>query len=84
MKAWIIQVLIALDQCVNALIPGGWADETLSSRAYRMRLKGHKYWGWTASAIDMLFFWQKGHCEQAYLDEMGRRQSPPEQRGWQS
>lgn len=83
MKAWIIQVLIALDQFVNALIPGGWADETLSSRAYRMRVKGHRYWGWTANAIDMMFFWQKGHCEQAYLDELARRQSPPEHRGWQ-
>lgn len=76
MKAWIIQVLIALDQFVNALIPGGWADETLSSRAHRMRVKGQKVWGWTANAIDMLFFWQTGHCEQSYKDEIARRQSP--------
>ena len=83
MKHWIIQVLIAIDQLVNALIPGGWSDESLSSRAHRMRVKGQPVWGWTANAIDMLFFWQRGHCEQSYLDEMGRRQSPPEQRGWQ-
>lgn len=80
MKSWIIQVLIALDQLANALIPGGWADETLSSRAHRMRVKGQPVWGWTANAIDILFFWQIGHCEQSYMDELSRQQSPVEQR----
>lgn len=82
MKNWLLQTLIALDQLANALLRG-WSDETLSARAYRMRLKGQPVWGWTANAIDMLFFWQRSHCKQAYLDEIARRQSPPEQRGWQ-
>lgn len=81
MKAWALQVLIALDQLVNATLRG-WADETLSSRAHRMRVKGHPVWGWTAGAIDLLFFWQDNHCEQSYRDELARRQSPPEVRGW--
>ena len=42
MKAYLLQILIALDQLANTLIPGGWADETLSSRAHRMREKGDR------------------------------------------
>ena len=50
------QILIAIDQLANAMI-GGWADETLSSRAWRenrMRL---------VAFIDCLFFWEKNHCK---------------------
>ena len=75
-----MQVLIALDQLLNTLIPGGWADETLSSRAHRMRVKQQKYWGWTANFIDRLFFWQEGHCEQAYISEVKRLQMHPSAR----
>lgn len=81
MKAWLIQVLIAFDQLANAIIPGGWADETLSSRAHRMRAKRQRVWGWTANAIDRLFFWQRAHCAEAYADEADRMQLPPELRG---
>lgn len=70
-----MQVLIAVDQVLNTLI-GGMADETLSARAHRMREKDHLWWGWTASAIDLLFFWQEEHCRQAWLSEMERRQLP--------
>ena len=72
-----LQVLIAIDQLANSLIPGGWADVTLSSRAHRMRLKGQPVWGWTADAIDKLFFWQSGHCAQAYESERRRAHLPP-------
>ncbi len=81
MKSWLIQILIALDQLANAVIPGGWADETLSSRAHRMRQEKQRVWGWTANAIDWLFFWQPNHCAQAYADELDRMQLPPELRG---
>jgi hypothetical protein len=72
-----LNVVIAADQMVNALLRGD-PDETLSSRAYRMHLKGHPYWGWLANAIDALFFWQRAprHCERAYLSEVERRQFP--------
>lgn len=75
MKQWIAQNLIAFDQQVNALL-GGMADETLSARAYRMQQKGHKHWGWTASFINKLFFWQVNHCRGAWLEEIERRQYP--------
>ena len=72
----LLQILVAIDQLLNA-ITGGYADETLSARAYRMRAKGQPYWGWTANAIDRLFFWQEGHCELAHLAEVKRGQFPP-------
>lgn len=75
---WLHQVVVAIDQVFNALIPGGWADETLSSRAHRMAVKGHRWFGWTAGAINGLFFWQKDHCRSAYESERLRRHLPPE------
>ena len=68
------QVLVALDQLVNALI-GGFADETLSSRAHRRRLRGK---GGVAWVIDHIFFWQNEHCKTAYESELERAQLPPE------
>ena len=70
-----LQALIAIDQLANAIL-GGHADETLSARAHRMREKNHRYWGWTANAIDRLFFWQTAHCQQSYESEWQRRQLP--------
>lgn len=75
------QLLIAIDQVLNVLL-GGLADETLSARAHRMRMKRQKYWGWTADFIDLLFFWQKdeqgkrNHCERSYESEISRRHLP--------
>ena len=69
------QVAIAIDQLLNTCL-GGMADETLSARAHRMREKGQRYWGWTAGAIDRLFFWQPGHCRLAWKAEVARKQLP--------
>ena len=78
MKTYIINVLIALDQLVNALV-GGWPDETLSSYSYRIHRDG-KPWGFLMKVIDRLFWWQPNHCYTAYLLEQSRRQFPPELR----
>lgn len=75
MTYW-LSVAIALDQLLNTLLAGA-PDETLSSRAHRMRVKGHRYWGWTARAINLLFFLQQDHCRQAYESELARRHLPP-------
>ncbi len=72
------QILIAVDQLVNTVF-GGWADETISSRAWRKRGDG-KGWEMLRRVIDAIFFWQKDHCESAYLSEMNRLQLPPELR----
>ena len=52
------QVMVAIDQLVNTLL-GGWADETLSARAWRHKLDGSR--SWPAWIIDHLFFWQDNH-----------------------
>lgn len=79
MSAYLLNLLIAIDQLINALI-GGFPDETLSSCAWRMEQKGQRYWGWTRRAIDMLFFWQDGHCRLSYEAELSREQLPSELR----
>ena len=79
MKAWLLNVAIAADQLVNAALAGA-PDETLSSRAHRMRAKGHRWWGWTAGFIDALFFLDPGHCEKAYQSERLRLQMPKDAR----
>ena len=68
------QVLIALDQLVNTML-GGWADETLSSRAYRMSRTGKH---WPRRVIDWIFFWELDHCKAAFVSERERAHLPPE------
>lgn len=71
------QVLIAVDQFFNTLT-GGWADETLSSRAYRLKHRmPFTFYRWL---IDVLFWFDKDHCKESYLSEIHRRQYPPELR----
>ena len=70
------QILVAIDQLINTCI-GGYADETLSSRAHRRRLRGK---GGVAWLIDHIFFWQNEHCKTAYESELNRMQYPPSMR----
>lgn len=66
------QVLIAIDQLLNALL-FGWADETFSSRCWRTRSV-------LVPVIDRLFFWDRNHCYASYVAERRRLHSPPEER----
>ena len=72
-----LQILIAIDQLLNSLI-GGYADETLSSRAYRHKKNGSR--SWPAWLIDHIFFWQEEHCKASYESEKERSHLPPELR----
>lgn len=75
MKIYLWQNVLAIDQLTNTLL-GGFADETLSSRAYRAELNG-TWWGrWTRPMIDGLFFWQERHCAAAFRSEMSRKHFP--------
>lgn len=56
-----MEFLVWLDRWVNKLLRGSF-NETLSSRAHRMRVKKQPYWGWLADAIDLMFLWQTEHC----------------------
>lgn len=84
--AYLVQVLLALDQLLNALIPPltgtlSYADETLSARCYRA-WRDKRLWGrLLLPIIDFLFRWQTvEHCRHAYLKEIERRNLPPEYR----
>ena len=77
---WLTQVLVALDQLANAML-GGFADETLSARAYRNDSPmGKRRWRIARRVIDGLFFWEPGHCHKAFIAEINRRQLPPAMR----
>jgi hypothetical protein len=72
------QIGLWLDQGVNVLCDG-YADETLSARAYRNKDKSKK-WNFFMRVFNKIFFWQKEHCKSAYEQEQTRRHMPPEYR----
>ena len=71
-------LLIAVDQLVNALIGGG-PDEPRASRADRMAADGNP---WPMYAIDGLanLFGDENHCETSFKSERLHLQAPPETR----
>lgn len=69
-------VAIAFDQLINTLL-GAAPDETLSARAYRLRLVSTP-WRVAQVVIDALFFWQNEHCKQSYFAEFERKHLPGE------
>ena len=71
-------ILIALGQLLNTLT-GGWPDETMSSRAYRLAVEGTT---WPMRCIDAVagIFGDKNHCEASCDSERVGRQLPPELR----
>lgn len=72
------QVLVAVDQLINTFF-GGMADETMSSRAHRLKIERDRKWA--SLIIDGIFFWQKGHCQAAYESELERAHLPETMRG---
>lgn len=86
LKAYGVQLFIAVDQLCNALIPPidgtvGYADETLSARCYRAHRDGKILGKLFMRPIDLLFFWQgPGHCKNAYIKEFERHNYQDEYR----
>ena len=79
-KFFIWQLLLALDQLVNVLF-GGYADETMSSRAYRMSERhdaGVFGWRWSVCAwlINTLAH-DPNHCKDAFVSERDNLQLTP-------
>lgn len=72
LKQYILNILIAFDQLINALILGQ-PDETISSRAWRCQ-DVNSFWRVMHSLINKLFFFQKDHCHKVYLAELNRKQ----------
>ncbi len=73
------QFLIAFDQLINTMI-GGYADETLSARAWRADRDGKILGKIFRPIIDCLFFFDPQHCFTSYLAEYERKQFPKEYR----
>ena len=77
----VTQFIIALDQVLNTLIRGGYADETISARAWRSQ--HNPKWAIWRNRIDwwaLYLFNQKNHCYLSYVSERSRTQMPPEYR----
>lgn len=75
----LLQIAVAVDQLGNTLL-GGWADETISARAWRQRHK--RRWLVLMRLIDGVarLFGQRDHCRKAHESEILRTQSPPQSR----
>jgi len=71
------QFLISIDQVLNTVL-GGWADETLSARAWRLRERS-AFWKYAMHVINAIFL-DSTHCAKSYASELMRRQLPPEYR----
>jgi hypothetical protein len=81
LRQWALQSAIAVDQAINAIcFPLGYADETLSARAWRAWRDGRPLGQVLRPMIDAIFFWQDQHCKAAYVAELQRRNLPPEYR----
>jgi hypothetical protein len=83
-----MQILIAVDQLLNTLMPPyrgdnrGWADETMSSRAWRQS-GNSKLWLTLHTVVDWIalrVFGQEDHCFESWVSERLRQQMPPELR----
>jgi len=74
-KEWVYQVTIALDQQANAIL-GGSADETMSSRCFRLdHIPTYRV---LEKMVNVLFrpFQGPDHCKHAYMKEVLGRQLP--------
>lgn len=78
LQFYLKQLLLAFDQLINALL-FGWADETISSRSYRLS-SGSVLWRLVSKFIDVLFFFDPDHCRTSYEAERLRSHLPPEYR----
>ena len=72
---YLFQVLLSLDQLFNTIL-GGMADESLSSRAWRMENKNKKIGKILRPVIDGIIFWDEDHCYNSFISEVKRRQLP--------
>lgn len=73
--SYLKQNALSVDQLLNTLT-GGFADETLSSRAYRTEQNGKIFGKVFRPLIDTMFFWQDSHCYKAFISEKNRTQLP--------
>lgn len=68
MRRYLLNLLIALDQLVNALA-GGDPDETISSRVGKREDGSERFW---AAVIDRIFFWDRDHTRRSIEPDEGK------------
>lgn len=73
MNSYLLNIGIAIDQFINAIFAGE-PDEMLSARAWRIRLTNQWLW----RVIDVIFFFDKNHCQECFDIERNRKQLPKE------
>ncbi len=78
LAAYLLNLLIALDQFIGALLLGNEADMTISAQAWLWHLQGKRDWPYRL--IDGLLFWDRNHCEESFRSEKERKQVPKEVR----
>lgn len=66
---YIKTILISFDQFIGSFIPGAYADETISSRAFREQ--------WAIESFINIIFRDPKHCEDSYWSEFKNRQNFP-------
>jgi hypothetical protein len=70
MGEYFFNVLVSVDQLINALTAGN-PDETISSRTWRERPNSNM-----RKVIDFLFSWhEKDHCRKSYERELARQRA---------
>lgn len=69
MKRYAFNLLIALDQLVNAMLAGD-PDETVSSRAAKDAKRGRR---WACILCRILHIVDRNHCEKSVETDEGRR-----------
>lgn len=67
MKAYFINILTSLSQCLNALL-GGHPNMTLSARCFYDR--NHAVWGRLRYVIDALFWFDPEHCASSWAKDV--------------
>ncbi|MEY8688478.1 MAG: hypothetical protein AB9M53_01185 [Leptothrix sp. (in: b-proteobacteria)] len=68
-RIYTINLLVALDQLANAFFRGD-PDETISSRAAKSRIKGHRFGCVLCRFLDWL---DPGHCDRSIERDEGER-----------
>lgn len=71
---YFLQIGLSISQGLNTIL-GGKADETLSSRCWR--LHAVEPFGRLMKAINFVVFWQDNHCQKAHAAYLVRKSTKP-------
>jgi hypothetical protein len=70
-KAYVLGVLGALTQLLNAIL-GGDRDQSFSSRSWEALQAGKSWPSVIVPLLDRIFFWERQHCYRAFQSDIER------------